>query len=101
MLFADIVVSDGWLTVIGVFVLGQLVAAVAWANRMNQQVSTLKSDVEHLSKQVTDGLRPFDQQRDRIDAVDRRVVTLEEQGRTIFKTLEKMDNKLDRIMERE
>jgi chaperonin cofactor prefoldin len=51
--------------------------------------------------QVTEGLKPVDTQRDRHEALDRRVVTLEEQGRTIFKALEKMDSKLDRLIERE
>lgn len=101
MTFAEVVVSDAWLMLIaGVFV-AQVLAAVAWAVRTNNAVDSLKSQIKHLDEKVEAGLRPFDHQRDRHEALDRRVVTLEEQGRTIFKALEKMDSKLDRLIERE
>jgi septal ring factor EnvC (AmiA/AmiB activator) len=101
MWLAEIVVSDGWLMLMaGVFV-AQVLAAAAWAVRTNNAVDALKTQIKALAMQVTEGLKPVDTQRDRHEALDRRVVTLEEQGRTIFKALEKMDSKLDRLIERE
>lgn len=101
MLISDIVVSDSWLTLIGGLFVAQILAAVAWAVRTNNAVDALKTQIKHLDEKVEAGLRPFDGQRDKHEALDRRVVTLEEQGRTIFKALEKMDAKLDKLVDRD
>lgn len=101
MWLADIVVTDSWVFGLGMFFLGQLAVAVGWGLRLNSQVSAMKGDLEHLTKQVADGLRPFDQQRERHEALDRRVVALEEQRKSDRALLENMDRKLDRIIERE
>jgi hypothetical protein len=101
MWFADVVVSDGWLLFLGGVFVAQVLAAIGWAVRTNNAVDALKTQIKHLDEKVEQGLRPFDGQRDKHEALDRRVVMLEEQGRTIFKAIEKMDGKLDRLIERE
>ena len=101
MIFADVVVSDGWLMLVAGLFAAQVLAAIAWAVRTNNAVDALKTQIKHLDEKVEQGLRPFDGQRDKHEALDRRVVMLEEQGRTIFKAIEKMDGKLDRLIERE
>jgi len=101
MWFAEIVVSDSWLIFIGSVFVAQVLAAAAWAVRTNNAVDALKNQIKHLDEKVEHSIRPFDGQRDRHEALDRRVVMLEEQGRTIFKAIEKMDSKLDRLIERE
>jgi len=101
MIFAEVVVSDGWLMLVAGLFAAQVLAAIAWAVRTNNAVDALKAQIKHLDEKVEAGLRPFDGQRDKHEALDRRVVMLEEQGRTIFKAIEKMDSKLDRLIERE
>lgn len=101
MLLAELVLTDSWLMLIGGTFVAQIIAAIAWAVRTNNAVDALKTQIKHLDEKVEQGLRPFDGQRDKHEALDRRVVMLEEQGRTIFKAIEKMDSKLDRLIERE
>lgn len=101
MLLAELVLTDSWLMLIGGTFVAQIIAAIAWAVRTNNAVDALKTQIKHLDEKVEQGLRPFDGQRDKHEALDRRVVMLEEQGRTIFKAIEKMDGKLDRLIERE
>jgi hypothetical protein len=101
MCFADVTVTDGWMTLLGGTFVTLVISAIAWAVRTNNAVDALKTQIKHLDEKVEQGLRPFDGQRDKHEALDRRVVMLEEQGRTIFKAIEKMDGKLDRLIERE
>lgn len=101
MLLAELVLTDSWLMLIGGTFVAQIIAAIAWAVRTNNAVDALKTQIKHLDEKVEAGLRPFDGQREKHEALDRRVVMLEEQGRTIFKAIEKMDGKLDRLIERE
>ena len=101
MWLAEIVVSDTWLVLFGGTFVTLALSAIAWAVRTNNAVDALKAQIKHLDEKVEAGLRPFDGQRDKHEALDRRVVMLEEQGRTIFKAIEKMDAKLDRLIERE
>lgn len=101
MWFADIVVTDSWVFGLGMFFLGQLAVAVGWGLRLNSQVTKMEGKLENLTKQVADGLRPFDLQRERHEMLDRRVVMVEEQSRTNSKALERIESKLDRLIERE
>lgn len=101
MWLSDVIVSDGWLLFLGGVFVAQVLAAIGWAVRTNNAVDALKTQIKHLDEKVEAGLRPFDGQRDKHEALDRRVVTLEEQGRTIFKALEKMDAKLDKLVDRD
>lgn len=96
-MLADVTISQG-LVEWGIGLLSvQLIGAVAWAVRLQMQVTALRQQLDQIRDRQSASIVAMERERVDADAVQSRVVLLEEQYRTVFRALERIEAKIDRL----
>jgi hypothetical protein len=98
-LLAEVTISTGVLEWGFGLLVVQLLAAIGWGIKLQMAVNGLKQDIAAMKAWQGERMKPIEDYYHRQEQLTNRIVTLEEQTRTVFKMLEKMDAKLDRLIE--
>lgn len=97
-MWAAVTISDNLVEwAIGLLAL-QLISAIAWAVRLQMQVSALRNEVSEMRLQQTAIAAEMKADRAVNDRTEGRVAVLEEQHRNVFRSLERIESKLDRLV---
>lgn len=100
-MLAEVTIPDNWILAFGVFFLGQIVAAGAWGYRLQNTVTALKQDIESMKAWQQDRMKPIEEYYNRQELLSSRITTVEEQSRANAKSLDRIEGKIDRLIERD
>lgn len=100
-MLAEVIVPDNWLLGFGLFFLGQIVAAGAWGYRLQNTVNSLKQDIESMKAWQQERIKPIEEYYHRQELLSSRLVAVEEQSKSNAKALDRIEGKIDRLIERD
>lgn len=100
-MLSEIIIPDTWLLALVVFFLGQVVAAGAWGYRLQNTVNSLKKDIESMKAWQQERMKPIEEYYHRQELLSSRLVAVEEQSKSNAKALDRIEVKIDRLIERE
>lgn len=101
MWLAEIVLSQSMFEMFLGLLAVQFIAAIGWAIRMEVRMNSIAGRLDSSEKWQHERMKPIEDYYKRQEELSVRITTLEEQTRTIFKTLERMDGKLDKLVDRD
>lgn len=111
MWFADIVLTDSWLMMLGGTFVTLVLSAIAWAVRTGNTVGALRvqidtldakltAKIEHIEAWQQERIKPIEEYYHRQELLGSRLTAVEEQSKVNGKALERIEAKLDRLSER-
>lgn len=100
-MLAQVTISNGVVEWGFGLLVAQLFAAVAWGIRLQMAVNGLKQDVQAMRDWQTERQKPIEEYYHRQEALGSRLTAVEEQSKSNARALERIEAKLDRLIERE
>lgn len=96
LLFADVTVPQPVVNWIGGIAVAGIVGFTGWLFSVHRSLITMRVKADGHDSDIAKLVSAHDKHAD----MDVRMATVEEQTKTIFRQLEKMDSKLDKLIER-